>query len=111
MGETMEMRQNRRRAGAMKTWAEIQTFITENGLPFRVERYNMSDRGTLVDAATGEAIAYTRSKAHQVTYWYSKGFANTAESCKAEVDGGQERKYGANNTTNTGEDGYLPALS
>lgn len=28
-----------------------------------------------------------------------------------EVEGWQGRKYGANNTTNTGEDGYLPALS
>ena len=43
----------------MKTWSQIQAFITRHSLPYKVERYNMSLAGTLVDTYTGGAVAYT----------------------------------------------------
>jgi hypothetical protein len=42
----------------VKTWTHVQTFIDDRKLPYQVERYNMSLRGTLI-TLDGQAVAYT----------------------------------------------------
>lgn len=41
------------------TWAQVQKFINVHSLPYSVQRFNMSLRGCLVDAWSGEAVANT----------------------------------------------------
>jgi len=41
------------------TWAKVQEFINKHSLPYKVERYNMSLRGTLIDRDTKDAVCYT----------------------------------------------------
>jgi hypothetical protein len=41
----------------MKTWADVKLFIAKHNLAFKVERYNMSLRGTLT--LDGEFVAGT----------------------------------------------------
>jgi hypothetical protein len=43
----------------MKSWSEVQAYINKHGLEYRVERYNMSLRGTLVGLVSKQAVAYT----------------------------------------------------
>ena len=45
------------------TWAKVQQFIAKHDLPYRVERFNMSLGGVLVDAFTKEPVAYTAKEA------------------------------------------------
>lgn len=42
----------------MRTWGAIQAFIDRHGLPYRVERWNMSLRGCLINDFDN-AVAYT----------------------------------------------------
>jgi hypothetical protein len=41
----------------MKTWADVQKFITDHKLAFKVERFNMSLRGCLT--LDDKAVAHT----------------------------------------------------
>ena len=43
----------------MRTWKQVSAFIAKHSLPYRVERFNMSLRGALVDTFTGRAVAYS----------------------------------------------------
>lgn len=45
------------------TWAKVQQFIDHHALPYKVQRFNMSIRGVLVDTFTGDAVEYTAKDA------------------------------------------------
>ena len=53
----------------MKTWADVQLYITGRRLPFSVFRFNLSLAGRLIDTATGETLAATVKDAE----WVLKG--------------------------------------
>lgn len=38
-------------AGTIKTWGDVAQFVDAHALPFKVIRFNMSNRGVLVDSA------------------------------------------------------------
>lgn len=53
----------------MKSWYEVQGYVTLHSLPFRVERFNMSLRGCLSATGgeqNGKAIAWTVKDAVKV---------------------------------------------
>lgn len=43
----------------MRTWADVQRFIELHSLPYKVQRFNMSLRGVLIDTFTNLAVAYS----------------------------------------------------
>jgi hypothetical protein len=43
----------------MKSWAAIEQFVYEHGLPYRVIRWNMTAGGCLEGTVSGQAVAYT----------------------------------------------------
>jgi len=50
----------------VKTWSDVQSFITKHDLPFNVIRFNMSLRGVLVDSISDESIAYDFRTAQEI---------------------------------------------
>lgn len=62
------------------TWAKVQAFIDKHSLPYRVERFNMSLRGVLVDAFTKDAVEYTASDAMR----FLNGFAGAWVTARQE---------------------------
>lgn len=47
----------------MRTWADVQRFIDHHSMPYKVQRFNMSLAGVLVDTFTDQAVAYTVKQA------------------------------------------------
>ncbi len=62
------------------TWSKVQSFIDKHSLPYKVERFNMSLRGVLVDTFTKDAVEYTASDAMR----FLNGFAGAWVAARKE---------------------------
>lgn len=50
----------------MRTWVEVQAFVTKHDLPYKVLRFNMSRAGVLVDTFTDQSVANTVREARRL---------------------------------------------
>ena len=60
----------------MKTWSDVQAFATKHSLPYKVQRFNMSLAGVLVDVDTDCAVAYTVKESADFLTRYAKTYTS-----------------------------------
>ncbi len=66
------------------TWNKVQQTIDKHNLPYRIERFNMSHAGVLVDADTRGAVAYTAKDAYDFLTRYATAYLKARYAEQAE---------------------------